>query len=184
MKLVLLDQPVDYDGRQLATAFVDRWAPNVDDALILFTGVADVPPENMVDLEDAEAGAGIYSPRMAHAIVEHRGIELTEAVCRQRLLMRLAAEWVGARSGVPVAVRGDDLFVGPGKLSVSIATRSPRSCLIHAGFNVETEGTPVVTAGLADLRLRASDFLRGLGRLYADEVGSVERAVKKVRPVA
>ena len=39
-----------------------------------------------------------------------------------------------------------------GKLSVSVATRSPRGALIHFGVNVDTEGTPVRTASLPSPR--------------------------------
>ena len=183
MKVVLLEQPLTYDGLQLSTAFVDRHAPGETDALVLFAGPADVPREHLVDLEDAEAGAVIYSPLMAHAIAEHRGLALGEAVWRQRGLVRLAAEWIASRSGVVVQVRGNDLFVADGKLSVSVATRSPRGSLLHFGVNVDTEGAPVRAAGLRDLRIRPREFLAALGKLYADEVASAAHAAGKVRPV-
>ena len=183
MNIVILKQSLDYDGLQLSTTFVDEHAPDSRDALVAFQGVADVSIEHMVDLDDVEAGEGIYSPAMAHVIIEHRGLDLAEGVWRQRLLMRLGADWIAARAGVHVEVRGDDLYVGDGKLSVSIATRSPRSVLIHAGVNIQTEGTPVKTAGLRDLRIRATDLLRDWSRLYADEVTSVEHALGKVRSV-
>lgn len=184
MKLALLDESLRYDGRQLATAFMDAHGDAEGDAAVLFCGEADVPPERMVDLEDAEAGLAIYSPLMAHAVVEHRGLDLAEGVWRQRLFVRLAAEWIAARAGVHVDVRGDDLFVGAGKLSVSIATTSPRSVLMHIGVNVETEGAPVQAAGLRDLHIRPEDYLRAVAGAYRDEVASVTRAVGKVRPVS
>jgi len=183
MKLVFLEQPERYDGRQLATSFLDRHAAGETDAMVLFLGEADVPREHLVDLEDAEAGAVIWSPLMAHAIVEHRGLSLSEAVWRQRVLVRLAAEWVTSRSGAPVAVRGNDLFVREGKLSVSVATRSPRGALLHFGVNVETEGTPVRAAGLRDLRLPPREYLAAIGRLYTEELASAAHAAGKVRPV-
>ena len=78
---------------------------------------------------------------------------------------------------------GVDLFVREGKLSVSVATRSPRGALLHFGVNVETEGTPVRAAGLRDLRLPPREYLAALGRLYADELASAAHAAGKVRPV-
>lgn len=183
MKIVTLTEPLAYDGLQLATAFIDRHAAGAGDAAVLFTGPADVPVEHLVDLEDAEAGAFIASPLMAHAIVEHRGIELREAVWRQRLLARLAASWIADRSGQHVDVRGNDLFVADGKLSVSVATRSPRGALLHFAVNIEIEGVPVRAAGLRDLRIPPREYLAALGRRYADELASVERATQKVRPV-
>ena len=183
MKLVLLEQPLRYDGLQLATAFVDRHAPGETDSMVAFTGEADVPREHLVDLEDAEAGACIYSPLMAHAIVEHRGLALAEAVWRQRVLVRLAADWIASRSGVAVEVRGNDLWVRDGKLSVCVVTHSPRGTLLHFGVNVDIEGAPVRAAGLRDLRLAPREFLAALGRLYAAELASAAHAVGKVRPV-
>jgi len=183
MNVVALDRELTYDGTQLATAFVDRHAPGGGDAVVLFSGPADVPRENLVDLEDAEAGAHIYSPLMAHLILEHRGVQLVEAVWRQRLLVHLAARWIEGRCGARVEVRGDDLFVHGGKLSVSVATNSPRGCLIHLGVNVETEGAPVVAVGLRDLRIPADEFLDAVANLYADELVSVAHAAGKVRPV-
>jgi hypothetical protein len=183
MKIVCLDDPFPYDGSQLATAFFDHHAPRADDAAVLFVGEADVATEALVDLEDAEAGAFIYSPLMAHVLLEHRGLSLGEAVWRQRLLVHLAARWIAIRSGVAVDVRGDDLYVRDGKLSVSVATNSPRGSLLHLGLNVETEGAPVRAAGLRDLRIPPQEFLLALARRYAEELRSVRHAAGKVRPV-
>ena len=183
MRVVLLEPELTYDGTQLCTAFVDQHAPGGGDVAVLFTGTADVPRENLVDLEDAEAGAFIYSPLMAHLLLEHRDVGLVEAVWRQRLLVHLAARWIESRCGARVEVRGDDLFVHGGKLSVSVATSSPRGCLIHLGVNVETDGAPVVAVGLRDLRIPADEFLDALANLYADELVSVAHAAGKVRPV-
>ncbi|MFT7462246.1 MAG: hypothetical protein ACI9EF_000584 [Pseudohongiellaceae bacterium] len=183
MKIVLLDKPQAYDGLQLATAFVDSHCPEGEgDALILFEGQADVPEEHLVDLEDAEAGDFIYSPWMAHFIIEHRGLDLRSGVLAQRLLMRLMGRWLEERSGQVIDVRGDDLYFGTRKLSVSIATTSPRGVLIHTAVNVRTENAPVPAAGLCDLRVPALDFLKAAARLYADEMASVEHATTKVRP--
>jgi hypothetical protein len=183
VKTVHLEAPLVYDGTQLSTSFLDEHAPGETDAVVLFTGEADVDVEHLVDLEDAEAGAFIWSPRMAHAVLEHREVDLPEGTWRLHLLVRLAASWIASRAGVAVEVRGDDMYVGHGKLSVAVATRSPRGCLMHVGVNIETEGTPVPTAGLADLRIPSREFLGALARLYDDELVSVAHAAAKVRPV-
>jgi len=173
-----------YDGLQLSTAFFDRQLPGGQDGILLFVSEADVPSHHMVDLEDAEAGESIYSPLMAHVLVERREIGLREGVLAQRLLARLAADWISSRSGVTVHVQGDDLFVVDGKLSVSVATRSPRGVLIHLGVNVDIAGAPVKAAGLRDLRVPPEEFLRGVARAFARELDSVEHAVGKVRAVS
>jgi hypothetical protein len=120
---------------------------------------------------------------MAHCLVEHRGLELQAGVLCQRLLMRLMADWLGRRTGRVPEVRGDDLFVDGRKLSVSVATSSPRGVLVHAGVNVDTEGTPVPTAGLSELRVRPREFLQEVGRAYCAEIDSVRHAMAKVRSV-
>ena len=181
MRIQLLEAPPTYDGLQLSTAFFDQHLPGEPAAILLFVSQADVPSEHMVDLEDAEAGAGIYSPLMAHVLVERRDMALREGVLAQRLLSRLAADWISRRSGVTVHVQGDDLFVVDGKLSVSVATRSPRGVLIHLGVNVDIEGAPVKAVGLRDLRVVPEEFLRGVARSFARELDSVEHAVSKVR---
>lgn len=184
MKIVHLDDELTYDGRQLATSFFDERVPGEpEDALVAFLGAADVPVEQLVDLEDAETGGVIASPLMAHLLVEHRGLALREAVLRQRLLGHLAADWIGERAGLHVRVRGDDLFVDDGKLSVSVATASPRSALIHFAVNVLVEGTPVRAAGLRDLRIAPGEFLRATARIYAEEIDAARAAVRKVRTV-
>lgn len=183
MKIVALEHEQEYDGTQLCSAFVERHAPGDGERMLLFEGLADVPVEHLVDTEDAEAERPIYSPRMAHVIVAHPDMALDRAVLAQRLLGRLAADWIGAHSGQHVTVRGDDLYLGASKLSVSVATRASRGSLIHFGVNVDTEGTPLPTAGLRELRLPAREFLRALGRLYADELASAAHAERKVRPV-
>ncbi|MBI1879344.1 MAG: DUF366 family protein [Chloroflexi bacterium] len=71
----------------------------------------------------------------------------------------------------------------PGKLSVSIATASPTSTLIHTGFNIETEGTPVPAVGLAELDVDVPAFAAELLRRYAAEVHDIWLARCKVRAV-
>ncbi len=89
----------------------------------------------------------------------------------------------------PVTRTGDDLYLpradgSPGKLPVSIATASATSTLIHTGFNVATEGTPVPTVGLAELGVDPAAFGAELLRRYAAEVEDIWLARCKVRAVS
>lgn len=177
MRLVILDEPRAFDGQQLTTRFFDDLGVEAEDALVAFVGPADVPEGQLPGIEFEQP---IWSPQMAHLILEHRGMTLREGILAQRLLVRLTAAFVSSRSGAPVDVRGDDLHVGDGRLSVSFATVSSRGVLVHLGVNVDTEGTPTRTAGLRDLRIPAAEFLRTLARLYSDEYASVLHAVSKV----
>ena len=184
MKIHVLEDRLTYDGLQLSTGFFDEHECGEEDALIVFVGEADVPTEHMVDMEDADAGESIYSRLMAHLLIEHHAMELREAVLAQRMLVRLAAEWISARSGSTLDVQGDDLYLGDGKLSVSVATRSARSCLLHLGVNIDGDGAPVKTSSLRDMRVSPEEFLKGLARAYTSEMDSVKHAVGKVRHVS
>ena len=152
------------------------------DSAVAFVGPCRVEVADMVDLEDVRRRAGIYSPRMVHVIVEHFGLTLREAVLRQRLLGRLAGDLL-LDAGVSPRTRGDDLFVEDRKASVSIATCSPVSALMHFGVNVETQGTPVPTWGLSEARIPAEEFGERLIGAYAAEMDDVHRAMAKVRGV-
>lgn len=179
---------ITYDGRQLAPHWLYRHFDLLGDAIVAFVGPCRVELSEMVDLEDVKAEAPIYSPLMVHCIAEFFHTDLELAVYRQRLLIVTAKELLEASTGQRVERQGDDLYLTRsdgtrGKLSVSIATASPTSTLIHTGFNIETEGTPIPTAGLAELGLDIDTFAGELLRRYASEVEDIWQARCKVRAV-
>ena len=180
--------PITYDGRQLASHWIYQTFDLLGDAIVVFRGPCRVELSEMVDLEDVKADAPIYSPLMLHCIAEFFQTDLEMAVYRQRLLIITAKELLETLTNRPVRRQGDDLYLAradgtPGKLSVSIATASPTSTLIHTGFNIETEGTPVPTAGLADLGLDVAAFAADLLSRYAAEIEDIHLARCKVRAV-
>ncbi|UCC67311.1 MAG: DUF366 family protein, partial [Armatimonadota bacterium] len=129
-------------------------------------------------------GADIRSPNMLHMIVEHHGLGLGHITDRQRLLMALAGEIINAHLGEALIRRdGDDLYLGDRKLSVSVATTSPDSGLIHAGFNVRGEGAPVPAIGVEELGLEPRDFAKKVLSAYAAEIESARKASLKVKRV-
>lgn len=69
------------------------------------------------------------------------------------------------------------------KLSVSIATSSAMSCLIHAGINVTTAGTPVQTASLEMLGIDPVAYAQWVAENFARDYEKVFAATTKVRPV-
>jgi hypothetical protein len=111
------------------------------------------------------------------------GADLEGAILKQRLLARLAAEAVAGETGKALTVKGDDLFVGDGKLSVSIAAPSPVSCLIHFGLNIETKDVPVKAAGLQELGADPDRIGSLVAEAFREEMASVDRARCKVRGV-
>ena len=91
---------------------------------------------------------------MLSFITEQFNIELVEGVLRQRLLITTIKEVLESR-GFKVKRNGDDLFVNDKKLSVSIATKSLTSVLIHTGINILSEGAPIAVSGLeSDLGIK------------------------------
>ena len=176
-----LDRRLDYDGSQLASLFAYREAGVAGDSVVSFRGACRVTDETMVDVEDHRAGATIAADDMLHFIAERFDERLEAMVLRQRLFGRIVADLVEARADVEVDVRGDDLFVGDGKLSISVATASPVSALFHFGVNVDRAGTPVETAALNDLSIEPDELAAAALEAWAAECDDVAFAARKVR---
>lgn len=181
-----------YTGRELRSRFAADAFGIEGDSAVAFIGPCDVPTEALVDMDDAREGAVIRSAKMLHVIAEHASHVIAEharenleiAVCRQRLLVALAAEQVREKASPDGLVRrGDDIFIGERKLSVSIATVSPVSSLIHLGINVDPAGAPVPAIGLDELAIDPAAFARELLDAYASELAGIAHACVKVRPV-
>ncbi len=181
MQVYFATQEMAYDGSQLASHFGLRRFGQKGDCIVVFRGSMEVVDAHMADLEDLLAHASIRSPYMLHFIVELFGVALETAVLAQRLLARIAAQWVHGETGKTVRVEGDDLYAEGGKLSVSIAAPSPLSCLIHFGLNIETHGVPVKAAGLKALGADPDRMAKGIAKTFAAEMDSVKRALCKVR---
>lgn len=182
MKTTWLETAICYDGTQLCSHWIYRQTGILGDAIAGFIGPADVPVANMVDLADVRDNAPIFSRQMLHVIAEHFDGDLALAVARQRLLAAIAADAL-RRHEPSIERRGDDVMCRDKKLSVSIATVSPVSALIHFAVNVDSSGTPVPTLGLADLEIEPRAFGEKLLARYAEEIASMHEALCKVRAV-
>lgn len=175
-----LDARLAYDGAQLRAHWILRHTGIVGDAIVAFRGACDVRDAEMADLEDL-GGPGIRGEDMLHFLMERFDeSSLEAAVLRQRLLAATAAELLRAR-GHAVTRDGDDLWFAGRKLSISIATRSPVSTLTHFALNVTTAGTPVPTAGLAELHVDPREYALGLLDAVLAEDRSIRTARAKVR---
>lgn len=182
MKTLFIEEELAYDGSQLSSHWAARRTAFEGDSLVAFLGPCDVKPEHMVDLVDRARGECIRAARMAHFIAEHFGDDILKAVLRQRALVSCAREAL-ASSGQPVERKGSDLYARKRKLSVSIATVSPVSGLIHLGVNVEPRGAPVEAIGLNELGVDELAFVREMLARYEEETLSIRRACHKARPV-
>lgn len=175
------EQRIDYDGSQLrAHWLLDRFAL-CGDACVGFRGACHVVAGEMADLADL-GGPGIAADDMVHFLWEEFSHpDLLLATHRQRLLAAQAGELLAAM-GAPRCVReGDDLYVAGRKLSISIATLSPVSALLHFAVNATPGGAPVPTISLVELGVEPMAFGRALLERIAAEQASVHHARAKVR---
>ncbi|MEN6349453.1 MAG: DUF366 family protein [Syntrophomonas sp.] len=181
LKTLFIEDQIDYLGTQLAPHWIYKNFGLQGDAAVGFAGEARVQADNMVDLMDSLDNAYIYSPLMLHFIVEHFNSDLELAVYRQRMFM-IAIKEEMEQFEIAVNRRGDDLYVNKAKLTVSIATKSVISTLIHVGINIENTGTPVKTIGLNQLGIAdIKSFAEKVMLRYKLELEQIYEARCKVR---
>lgn len=178
------DRRITYDGTQLTSHWILDQFELLGEAMVAFIGPCDVKGDRLVDLADRRAGKPIFSPLMLHFVCEFFDLDLEKTVLRQRLLVaviREALQTTGASA--PVDRVGDDLFVRGSKLSVSIATLSPVSGLIHTGLNIKTENVPVPAAGLEALNVQPDKLAEEVLKRFSAEITQIGEARAKVRGV-
>ena len=184
MKTLFIENEIKYVGSQLAPHWIYKNFKIQGDAIVAFVGECEVKLTEMVDIEDVINNEPIYSKLMLSFITEQFGVELVEGVFRQRLLICIIKELLEER-GVFVVRNGDDLMINGRKLSVSIATKSTTSILIHTGLNILSEGAPVKASGLTselgieDIRELALEVMKR----YSEEIEDIKLASTKVRGV-
>lgn len=184
MKTFFIDKDIKYIGSQLAPHWIYKNFKIQGDAIVAFCGECEVKLTEMVDIEDVINNEPIYSKYMLSFISEQFGINLVEGVLRQRLLITCIKEAL-ERRGAVVRRDGDDLFINDKKLSVSIATKSITSVLIHTGVNILTEGAPIPVSGLkTDLNIdNIKEFAIEIMEKYSEEIQDIILAGTKVRGV-
>ncbi len=184
MKTLFIDNEIEYIGSQLAPHWIYKNFKIQGDAIVAFCGECEVKLTEMVDIEDVINNEPIYSKYMLSFITEQFNIELVEGVFRQRLLICCIKEALEKR-GFKVKRSGDDLFINDRKLSVSIATKSTTSVLIHTGVNILSEGAPIPVSGLkSDLGIDdAKEFAIEVMQNYSEEIEDIILASTKVRGV-
>ena len=140
-----------------------------------------------MDLEDSLSYDFIKSESMVHFIIEIPEATIRETVVWQRLFMRLiAARLTSDVDDLYIKVDGDDLMIENQKLSVSIATLSRFSGLIHVGININVgPECPVSAIGLIDIG--GTENYRGqfqwaelVAKSFADEYIDILKATYKV----
>lgn len=178
-----IDKPIQYTGGELRSHYIYEKFDLLGDALVSFAGPCEVKLASMVDLEDVKSNSPIYSENMLHFLAEFYELGLSATVFAQRLLMSLMLEEFHRRKIYSVIRRGDDLYEEDAKLSVSIATSSVTSTLIHAGINISSRNTPVKTKGLQDFGVDSQEFAKNILKAFKIEFETSYQAICKVRPV-
>ena len=184
MKIVLIEKEIKYEGYQLAPHWIYKNFNIQGDSIVAFCGECEVKLDKMVDIEDVINNEPIYSKYMLSFISEQFNIDIVEGVFRQRLLICIIKEALEKR-GIKVVRSGDDLFVNNKKLTVSIATKSMTSVLIHTGINIDSTNAPIPACGLTndlgftDIDNSAKEIMEN----YANEIDDIILSGTKVRGV-
>ncbi len=184
MKTKLIEHEIKYEGWQLSPHWIYKNFKIQGDAIVSFIGECDVKLAEMVDIEDVINNEPIYSKSMLSFISEQFNIGLIEGIFRQRLLVCTIKEALEKR-GFKITRNGDDLFFEDKKLTVSIATKSVNSVLIHTGINIDSSGAPINASGLTS-ELKISDiigFAQEILDNYSAEINDIIMASTKVRGV-
>ncbi|MCM2282854.1 MAG: DUF366 family protein [Bdellovibrionaceae bacterium] len=186
MKSLFIPMTFAYDGTQLRSLFAYLEHGLLGDSVVAWEGPCEISFEHMVDGEDLREQSAIRGSRMLHFIAEVFGVPLFGGVAAQRLLASLAADILRERipeAAVRASVRrdGDDVYVENRKFSISIATVSPTSTLVHFAVNVSNQGTPVPTAALEEWGIAPRAFADELLGRFTREMITVREATMKVK---
>ena len=131
-------------------------------------------------LEDVLAHESIKADSMLHFICELFGKDCFSAIGVQNAFISEIQNSL-LKKGIDVSKLGDDLFIGKGKLSISIASVSSVSSLIHIGLNIDNKGTPVLTSALKDFNIEPKDFAAEVLKRMKKEYSRMMLASCKVR---
>lgn len=202
LTIVPLEKSVTYGGLELSPHWILQQTGVYGSSMAVFEGSCHVDTSHLVDFEDRLNADWIGARSMVHIIAEFfqplissQSLEL--AIYYQRLLIiqmeKALREMLKDKSEVTVSRRGDDLFVAlrkglVQKLSVSIATTSAVSVLIHWGINLDATGAPdhVNAAGLCSTLgftpLDVLHFTKTSLEGYIEELEEIKLAQCKVQP--
>jgi hypothetical protein len=174
----------NYDGSQLRPLFSYENFGLKGNAMISWISATDVTLEHMVDYEDKIEREKICGDKMLHFMIEFFPANLSFGVMAQRLLASIIKDMIAAQTtGLKLIRKGDDIYIGAGKLSISIASVSAVSTLVHFAVNITNKGTPVKTASLEDLKIKPDVFAKEVLKAFSTEFEDVIWATQKVKPL-
>jgi len=182
LRTINISKTIKYDGSQLKPHWVYKNTNTIGDVAISFVGACDIPYKYMVDLEDFINKDKIYSNKMLHFIIELFNKDIYFGVLFQSCVVSEIQNEL-LKKNIKIEKKGDDLFLKDKKLSISIATISAVSCLIHIGINIESKNTPVKTISLNDLKIDSKIFSKSILKRIEKEYERIILASSKVKPV-
>lgn len=189
MKTLFVNKPPQvlkkYDGSQLRPLFIYEHFGLKGNAILSWVAPADVTLTHMVDFEDKIEESKICGDKMLHFMIEFFPAQLTTGVMVQRLLASIIKDLISLKlPAAKLSRKGDDIYVGSGKkLSISIASVSAVSTLIHFAVNITNKGTPVKTASLEDLKINPDALAKEVLKAFSTEFEDVIWATQKVKPL-
>lgn len=183
MNTLFIDKEIKYTGKELSPHWIYRNFNLQGDSIVAFIGEVEVNLSEMVDIEDVINNEPIYSKSMLNFIIEQYNLPLEQMVWAQRLFISIIKEVI-EEYNVKVIRKGDDLFYDNRKLSVSIATKSITSCLIHTALNIIKEGAPIKASDLREMGIEnIKEFANKILEKYKNEAESIKLATYKVRGI-
>lgn len=183
MKSKWIESSETYDGTQLHSLFAYLKHGLMGDSVVSWAGPCDVSFEHMVDGEDLLARSAIRGSRMLHFIFEIFDRDLAGGVLLQRLFAAIVKDAIEETAKISLIRQGDDLYWDSRKLSISIATRSPNSVMVHFAMNIDNAGTPVPTCALSEWGLQPQSLALELMSRVSAEYDSILQATYKVKSV-
>lgn len=195
MKILKIPKKFLYDGSQLRSLFAYENYKVLGSSVVCWQGPCRVDFEHMVDGEDLIDRSKIQGDMMLHFLFEIFDRDLHFAVAYQRLCVSLLKDFLHAKS--PVLAKkikedprlgllvqsGDDLYWQNRKLSISVATKTSNSVMIHLALNISNKGTPVPTVSLQDLGVKPDVCAAFALKAFQEEFVSMTEATQKVFPV-
>lgn len=183
MKSIFIDKEITYTGHQLSPHWIYKNFNVKGSAIASFIGPVKVDLSEMVDIEDVINNEPISSDKMLNFIIEDFDVNLFNMVCIQRLFICIIKEALEDYN-IPIKRSGDDLFYKGRKLSVSIATKSITSSLIHTALNIVSTGAPVDISSLNEIGIMdIKAFSITIMEKFTQEIEDMIFAKSKVRGV-
>lgn len=185
MKNLFIDKEIKYTGKELFPHWIYKNFALKGSAVVAFVGPVDVKVSELVDIEDVIQNDPIASDKMLNFIIEDFECSFETMISNQRLFICILKETLESNYDIKLTRTGDDLFYNSKKLSVSIATKSITSNLIHTALNIAVTGTPIPVSSLEEIGVvDVKAFATVIMERFCFEIEDMKFAKAKVRGVS